>query len=239
MFKAPKLSTTEEYVKLLLYGTPGVGKTTFAAQAPNPIFFDFERSTDVLRHTKGLEDTAVVHPKRMSEVFDAIPDLPKSGFKTVVFDTISSWQDFQLEEHMIEVEKKSGGRQSRHLPLFQDFRISTQIFKEIFRMLQNMPINVILIAHDKELTRKREDGTETTVGIRPELTPRLNESVTRLINIAAYYTQEANLKGEYTRKLYVNSTNLIRAKNRLGIQEQFLTNPTWEMLTKGVNSNAS
>lgn len=235
----PSLQETEEYIKLLLYGTPGVGKTTFCGHSPKPLFVDFEASTDVLRHTKGMEDIKVLRPKRMQEVLDIIPDLPKSEFETIVFDTISSWQDFQLEEHMVEVEKKSSGRQSRHLPLFQDFRISTQVFKEIFRQLQNMPINVVLIAHDKEITRKREDGTDVVVGIRPELTPRLNDSVMRLINIAAYYTQEANIKGEYTRKLYVNSTNLIRAKNRLGIMEQYLENPTWDSLTKGVNRNAS
>ena len=62
----------------------------------------------------------------------------------------------------------------------------------------------------------------------------MNDAVSRLINIIAYYDKEVNnlRGGEVTRKLYVNSTGLIVAKNRLNIQQQFLVNPSWKDLVK-------
>ena len=36
--------------RLLVYGTPAIGKTTFASQAPAPIFLQLEDGAGALKH---------------------------------------------------------------------------------------------------------------------------------------------------------------------------------------------
>ena len=79
-----------------------------------------------------------------------------------------------------------------------------------------------------------DSGDQRLTRIIPDMTPRVNDAISRLINVIAYMDREVNnLKGgEVTRKLYVNSTGLIVAKNRLNIQQTFLANPSWKDLVK-------
>lgn len=229
---AVSVDETPGYVKLLLYGPPGVGKTTFVSDAPNPLWLDFERSTETLRYLPGKGKIKKIIPRDANHLRQIIKELPSSDFETVVFDSISQFQDFQLDEHMRTKFKGKPNDEGRYLPRFQDFRISTELLKELFRILQAMPIHVVLIAHDRLHTESRDDGTTKSVAIRPDMTPRVNDAITRLINICAYLDKELTVKREVLRKLYVNSSGLILAKNRLNIQEIYLENPTWKTLIK-------
>ena len=56
------------FVKALLYGQAGAGKTRFCADAPNPILFDFESSTETLRHWPEYEHIPVKRPKDVDEL---------------------------------------------------------------------------------------------------------------------------------------------------------------------------
>jgi hypothetical protein len=53
----------------------------------------------------------------------------------------------------------------------------------------------------------------------------------RLVNVVGYFQVEANLQAEKRkRKLYLNPTAKIEAKNRMNIQETFIENPIWKDL---------
>lgn len=230
--RAQSVNETPSLVKLLLYGPPGVGKTAFCADAPNPVWIDFERSTETLRWM-GRGDIKAIKPKDRAEFLELIRSIHHTDYETLVIDSVSQQQDIHLAEEMIDIEKKSSGRRSRYLPLFQEFRVSTEEMKEAFRILQDLPINVVVIAHDRIYLRTDSDtGDQRPVAIRPDMTPRVNDAISRLINVVGYMDREVNLKGEVSRKLYVNSTKLILAKNRLNIQQQYLENPTWKDLVK-------
>lgn len=230
--KAKSVDETPALVKMLLYGPPGVGKTRFCVDAPDPIWIDFERSTETLRWID-RGDIKAIRPANRKEFLELIKTVHQTEYKTLVIDSVSQQQDIHLAEEMIDIEKKSGGRRSRYLPLYQEFRISTEEMKEAFRILQETPINVVVIAHDRSVYRTDPDsGDQRLIRIMPDMTPRVNDAISRLINVIAYYDREVNLKQEVTRKLYVNSTGLILAKNRLNIQQTFLTNPSWKDLVK-------
>jgi phage nucleotide-binding protein len=232
--KARSVDETPSLVKMLLYGPPGVGKTQFCADAPNPIWIDFERSTETLRWI-GRGDIKTVKPENRKEFLELIRTIYKTEYETLVIDSVSQQQDIFLADEMKEIEEKTKGKRSRYLPLYQEFRISTEEMKEGFRILQNIPINVVIIAHDRYMYKTDSDsGDQRLVRIIPDMTPRVNDAISRLINVIAYMDREVNnLKGgEVTRKLYVNSTGLIVAKNRLNIQQTFLANPSWKDLVK-------
>ena len=72
---------------LLLTGVEGVGKTSFAASAPEPLFLDVESGSCE------LDVARTEPPKSLQDVYDLISELRKqegAGFRTLVVDTIDA-----------------------------------------------------------------------------------------------------------------------------------------------------
>lgn len=69
--------------RMVVYGTHGVGKSSFAAQAPNPVFIQTEEGLDA------LDVTAFPLARTYDEVMEAIGSLYSEDheFKTVVLDS--------------------------------------------------------------------------------------------------------------------------------------------------------
>ena len=42
LFKKPNELETNSTIKMLIYGQPGMGKSTLALSAPDPVMFDFD-----------------------------------------------------------------------------------------------------------------------------------------------------------------------------------------------------
>jgi hypothetical protein len=71
-------------MRVLLYGVEGVGKSTFAANAPNPVFLAAEDGTAQLDVARFPE------PETWADVFDALDELTRSqhDFRSLVIDTL-------------------------------------------------------------------------------------------------------------------------------------------------------
>lgn len=71
-------------MRVVMYGTEGIGKSTFASEAPEPIFLCAEDGT------KELDVARYPEPKTWEEALDAVEDLRSSRhtFKTFVVDTL-------------------------------------------------------------------------------------------------------------------------------------------------------
>lgn len=74
----------ERPMRVLLYGVEGVGKSTFAASAPSPIFLAAEDGTAQLDVARFPE------PERWADVLEALEELrtAEHSYKTVVVDTL-------------------------------------------------------------------------------------------------------------------------------------------------------
>ena len=210
------------YVKALIYGQAGAGKTRFCADAPQPCWFDFESSTETLRHWKEYENTPVKTPKDIKELRrDIINCVKDPEVKTIVIDSITTSLDYYLRRHMDSVASK----RDKYTLYEADYKYATQVFTDLFGFLQEQPINVVIIGHERVF---RDNNTGKVVGIVPDVTPRLQQAVTRLVNVVGYFEIEPSQQRGATRKLYLNRTKVIEAKNRLAIEETFIVNPHWK-----------
>jgi phage nucleotide-binding protein len=211
---------TDQYVKALIYGQPGSGKTRFCADAPKPVWFDFESSTETLRHWPEYQHIPVTRPDSIDALIRYVKKaVADPDVDTVIVDTITSALDF----YMRNAAEKRASKRDKFEFWEADYKYATQVFTDLFGILQVAPINVVIIGHER-IFRDGEGKIETIV---PDITPRLQQAVSRLVNVVAYLTCENTQKGSL-RKLYLNRTRIIEAKNRLNIQEMFLENPTWK-----------
>ena len=218
---------TPSYVKMLLYGQAGAGKTRFCADAPKPAWWDYESSTETLRNSPGYLDIPVKKTREVKELISDIKDAISSvDVETIVIDSITTCHDYFLRKHVTALvnDPKKVNRTDKYTLFEADYKYATQVFTDLFGVLQDAPINVVMIGHER-LVRDPDTGLVTE--IFPDITPRLQQAVTRLVNVVAYMEAKPSSKGT-ERKLYLNRTSKIEAKNRLNIQETFLVNPSWK-----------
>lgn len=78
---------------ILIYGPPGVGKSTLASNAPNPIFLDIEQGTDQLA-------TARLTPKTFADVLADLSALTvdKHDYKTLAIDSVDHLEPLVWDE---------------------------------------------------------------------------------------------------------------------------------------------
>lgn len=71
--------------RVLIYGPPGLGKTSLAAEFPNPVIIDIERGAPA-----GIDITTFGEVDSYDQVMDAIKTLYKEDhdFKTLIIDTL-------------------------------------------------------------------------------------------------------------------------------------------------------
>lgn len=239
MLKAVDVSEEPLYAKFLIYGPQGEGKTTWAAEnLPSPTFLDFERSTDSLitrakrdpEFAKKMESVKIVHVTPQDKPADVeafCRDFEKkSDSESLVFDTISTSQIFQLGSSIAD-------KRQDH-PLIQDYRDSTQIFNNIFLRLQHIKKHVVLIAHERTVW-EGDLSSRKKVAIGPNVTPALQDSVTQLVS-GVFRLQRKQAVGKDampTWSMLINSKGLYLAKNRYGLTQAEIDNPTWDTFMKG------
>ena len=217
------------FVKALIYGPAGAGKTRFCADAPEPCWEDFESSTETLKHWPEYCDTPVKTPRDIDEMRRDIEKIVRGKeAKTIVFDSVTTALDYFMRQKLAADVAKPNSKRQAHEFWEKDYKYATQAFTDLFGFLQNAPINVVIIGHERVDKEKDAEGKTEVTGIYPDITPRLQQAVTRLVNVVGCMdARPATTKG-VTRRLYLNRTRTIEAKNRLNIQDIYIENPTWK-----------
>jgi len=130
--------------RIFLMGIESVGKSTFGADAPDPIFIPCE---DGLAH---LDVAAYPLAESLTDVLDAVDDLANRdhGYRTVVIDTLDAlepmiWADVCREHNAASIEEVLGGYGKGYMMALARWRL---LLNGLDR-LRDKGMTVILLAH--------------------------------------------------------------------------------------------
>lgn len=143
-------------LKVVIYGTEGVGKTSLASQFPNPIFIDTEGGT------KGFNVSRYPDPTSWEMLIGEVQDFLQNtrSFKTLVIDSID-WAEAKAIERVCATAKVNGiediGWSKGYTYVHEDMGRLLNLLTEVI----NRGINVVLVAHMviRTITKPEETGS--------------------------------------------------------------------------------
>jgi hypothetical protein len=127
--------------RVVLYGVESVGKSTFAAKFPKPLFLDIEQGTSHL-------DVDRCEINTWKQLTDALAEAKATDYKTIVVDS-ADWAERLCVEDLLATSKKTS---------IEDFGFGkgwVMVAERMSRMLSSIDQlidagkNVVMIAHSK------------------------------------------------------------------------------------------
>lgn len=159
----------ERPVIIVLYGTPGTGKTSLANTSKNPILIDTDRGSD--RASNRVDTLMATKWLDIDNEKDAI-----KTYDTVVVDTAKAMLDDYLSDYVVaqNYKLKSNG--------LKRFGEMAEKFKEFVNFLRQNQSDIIFVCHDKEQT----EGD--IVKHSPECTGQSKDLLLRIADQVGYIT---------------------------------------------------
>lgn len=214
---------------VLIYGPDGIGKSTFGASAPSPIFLGSEKGT------AQIDTSRYPTPSNFGEFKEALDDLLKNKheYQTLVLDS-ADWLDKLVQKHVCEMKGVQtigdvGGGFGKGTDL-----CNTLWFNEIFTRLnairekRGMHIIIIAHAHVKKFKDPRQLSDYDKYQLQlPDTTAALFRQLVDAVlftNYEIFITKENGSNraiGDGARMVYAEERPGFHAKNRLSLPPEF------------------
>lgn len=178
--------------RLVVYGTDGIGKSTFAADAPSPVFIPTVDGEPLA----GLPQFPIV--TAFPQIIDALRTLAKGDhtFRTVILDSLDAME--RLIHAWVALEK--GKDNIEEIPYGKGFTFALEHWQTILTALdylRSRGMTVICIAH---ADIKRFDSPETEPYERYQM--KLHKSASAIIR------EWADIVGFANREVLIESTDV-------------------------------
>ena len=129
----------ERPVIIVIYGTPGSGKTSVATTAKDVLLIDTDRGYD--RAVQRVDTLAV---SDWNEIITSVPQM--ASYKTIIVDTAKACLDDYLSDYVIRANYKLGTNTIKR------FGEMAEQFKRFVNDLRKAGSDIIFICHDKEIS---------------------------------------------------------------------------------------
>lgn len=145
-------------LRVVLYGPMKVGKTTFGAQAPSPIFIGPEVGTG------SLDVARFPTPETWAEAIDAVRTLTteEHDFKTLVVDSLDwleplNWRHVCEAERVNSIEKVGGGFHKGYTAALEEWR---RFLTAVEKLRAAKRMHVVMLAHAVVSPFKNPEGDD-------------------------------------------------------------------------------
>ena len=154
MIKQPnELTFNDKKFSMILYGSPGVGKTTLALSAPNPILIDFDRGVS---RVKSYHRKLTIVCSTYEEVLHDIESPEVKDCETIIIDTGGSFVTF-LQAWAMKINPAVNCQKDGKTISIKGFGAVKQEFQRFTNYVRDtLNKNVIYVFHSDE--QKDKDG---------------------------------------------------------------------------------
>jgi hypothetical protein len=226
------LQETETYVKVLLYGEAGVGKTVLACNFGEKVILvdSAEGWVSLINHPEVEKKVQRIQYQGLSQL-DAICDAIIEGHlvcDTLVLDEASGIAVLDLDT-VLKARSDKDASKDPNIPTQPDFFSNTERIRRAMSRILRLPCNVVLVSHQRE---DRDERTGRTF-IRPAFTPKTRQSIVQLCHLVGHLTANELTDEDgttYVRKLQVQPTAVITAKSRIGGLPTVIDNPDFNTM---------
>jgi phage nucleotide-binding protein len=232
------VTEADPYVKVLLYGPNGHGKTRTAATGPKTIILDVnERGT---RSVRNYPDVHVFRAKSWEDVVYFYWYL-KAGdhdHETVVIDTLTSMQMVCLNHTLKEAEDRDPAKDPA-LASQRDYGKVNTLMKNQMLFFRNLPMHVIFVAQERAIDN--EDGDPQRV---PNLSPGCRGTAQDCADyIGRIFKKEVRAVNQKTKKetkkwvtlMLIGPHEVFITKDRSGELDRVVKEPTIPMIIAANN----
>lgn len=160
IIKKPSELEVKQTITMLVYGQPGVGKSTLGCSAPNAVLFDYDGG---VQRINGAHKTLTVQIRSWEDTNQALEEITNEmpEVQTIVIDTVGKMLDY-MSEYIIRNNSrmsKSDGSLS-----LQGYGLRKQMFIDFVKKTGILGKNVIFVAHEKEEKRGEETVKRPDIG---------------------------------------------------------------------------
>jgi len=205
-------SEIDKYMKLLVYGPPGVGKTSLAAtlDPEHTLFINIEGGMLSVAGTQARSTEQLRDINDVEEAFHALAHDSEElrWVKVVVLDSATELQTISLEGLVANARKTNRNRNQDDIFL-EDYGKSTAQLKRVLRGFRDMERHVIFTALSKDMM-VRNSKPPRLEAVVPALTAKLSASLMGYMDFVWYM----DVAQDGSRGLITKDTSPYKAKTR-------------------------